>query len=104
VGYSLSERRIQNVINIFKGGETNEKDFVDDFFVGFDFGVGRVLSLVVELSWRWPWWGPWWGPLRQGKMRELILKGDNQIKKLPWVRITSISRVTTFPVESGQST
>jgi hypothetical protein len=35
------------VVKIFNGGEINEKDCVDDFIVGFDFGVGRVLSLVV---------------------------------------------------------
>ena len=33
--------------NIFKGGEKNEKDCVDDYFVGFDFGVGRLLPVVV---------------------------------------------------------
>jgi hypothetical protein len=35
------------VTNIFKGGEKNEKDSVDDSFIGYDFGVGRVLPLVV---------------------------------------------------------
>ena len=89
------------MVKIFNGGEIDEKDCVDDFIVGFDLGVGRV-PLVV--SWRWPRWWPWWRPSREGKMRELILKGDNKIKKLPWVRIASISWVTTFPVESGQST
>ncbi len=48
----------------FKGGEMNEKGYFDDFIVGFDFGVGRVLLLVA--SWRWPWrWllgRIWWRP------------------------------------------
>jgi len=54
------------VVNIFKGGEINEKDCVDDLIVGFDYGVGRV-PLVA--SWRWPWWRP----LREGKMRQLLV-------------------------------
>jgi hypothetical protein len=49
VGYSLSRRKIWNVVKIFKGGKIDEKDCVDDFVVGFDFGVGRV-PLVA--SWR----------------------------------------------------
>ena len=56
------------MVKIFKGGKINEKDCVDDFIVGFDFGVGRV-PLVA--SWRWPW-RPWWRPLLEGKMRELL--------------------------------
>jgi hypothetical protein len=47
---------------IFKGGQINEKDCVDDFIVGIDFGVGRV-PLVAS------WWWPRWQPLRGGKMR-----------------------------------
>jgi hypothetical protein len=62
------------VVKIFKGGEINEKDCVDDFIVGFDYGVGRV-PLVA--SWRWPRWRP----LRKGKIRQLSLKGDNKIGK-----------------------
>jgi hypothetical protein len=38
------------VVKIFKGGEINEKDCVDDFIVGFGYGIGRV-PLVA--SWRW---------------------------------------------------
>ncbi len=75
---------------IFKGGNINEKDCVDDFIVGFDYGVGRV-PLVA--SWRRPRWWPWWRPLRKGKMRQLLSKGDNKIRKLSWVRIASISWV-----------
>jgi hypothetical protein len=29
-------------VKIFKGDEINEKDCVDDFIVGFDYGVDRV--------------------------------------------------------------
>jgi len=61
------------VVKIFKGGEINEKDCVDDFIVGFGYGIGRV-PLVA--SWRWPWWRPWWQPLREGKMRQLLLKAE----------------------------
>jgi hypothetical protein len=57
------------VVKIFKGGEINEKDCVDDFIVGFDYGIGRV-PLVA--SWRWPWWQP----LREGEMRQLLLKAE----------------------------
>ena len=56
------------MVKIFKGGGINEKDCVDDFIVGFDFGVGRV-PLVA--SCRSPWWRPRWRPLWEGKMREL---------------------------------
>jgi len=62
----------------------NEKDYVDDFIVGFDFGAGRVpLVASWRWSWWWPWWWPWWRPLPEGKMRELLLRGDNKFRKLP---------------------
>jgi hypothetical protein len=59
------------VVKIFKGGQINEKDRVDDFIAGFDYGVGRV-PLVA--SWWWSWRWPLWRPLREGKMRQLLLK------------------------------
>jgi len=35
---------------IFKGGERNEKDCVDDFIVGFGFGIGGVSSSPFLVS------------------------------------------------------
>jgi hypothetical protein len=45
------EKKNKKVVKIFKGGEINEEDCVDDFIVGFDYRVGRV-PLVA--SWPWP--------------------------------------------------
>jgi len=70
-GVFYYEKKNLNVVKIFKRGQINEKDCVDDFIAGFDYGVGRV-PLVA--SWWWAWWRPWWRPLREGKMRQLLLK------------------------------
>ena len=73
----------------------NEKDCFDDFIVGFDFGVGRV-PLVA--SWRWPWWRP----LREGKMRELLLKGDNKMKNVVFGTILlALVIVVPIPTMAG---
>jgi hypothetical protein len=53
------------VVKIFKGGQINEKDCVDDFIVGIDFGVGRV-PLVAS------WWWPRWQPLRGGEDERVV--------------------------------
>jgi hypothetical protein len=66
-------------VQIFEGGEMNEKDCFGDFIVGFGFGVGRV-PLVAWSSWRWSrGWLRWRrSSLLQSKLRfkmRKLLKG-----------------------------
>jgi hypothetical protein len=67
--FSFDKKNLKCGQNIQRRG-INEKDCVDDFIVGFDYGVGRVPPLVASR-----WW-PWRRPLREGKMRPLLLKAE----------------------------
>jgi hypothetical protein len=51
VGYPFSSGKTWIAVKIFKGGEINEKDFADNFIVGFGFGVGRVSPTPLAVSW-----------------------------------------------------